>query len=184
MLPLEEVVRNVRQQRRLLGISQAQLAKDAGTSQSFVAKLERGQLNPSYEAVRRVLEAIEEHARKEEPRAKELMQSRTTWVRPTDRVSDALGRMKDGGYSQMPVLDRGRPVGSISERIILDLIERGEDLDGLKRGPVRDIMGDGFPTVAPTTRRRLLIELLADNPMVLVVEEGQVIGVVAKSDLW
>ncbi len=184
MLPLEEVVRNVRQQRRLLGISQAQLAKDAGTSQSFVAKLERGQLNPSYEAVRKVLEAIEEHARKEEPRARDLMQSHTTWVRPTDRVGDALVRMKEGGYSQMPVLDRGRPVGSISERILLDLIERGDDLEALKRGPVKAIMGDGFPTVAPTTRRRLLIELLADNPMVLVVEEGQVVGVVAKSDLW
>lgn len=184
VLPLDEVVRHVGRQRRLLGISQSQLAKDAGTSQSFIAKLERGRLSPSYEAVRRVLDAIEAHTRREEPRAKDLMQTDPLWARPGERVSDALARMKERGYSQLPVLDRGRPVGSLSESILLELIERGEGIEDLKRGPVRDIMGPGFPTVEPGTRRRLLIELLHDHPLVLVVQEGQVTGVVTKSDLW
>lgn len=184
VLPLEEVVRHIRQQRRMLGISQAQLAKDADTSQSFIAKLEKQRLNPSYEAVRRVLETIEAYAQKEEPRAVDLMQRSTLWVRPGEKVGDALQRMKDHGFSQLPVLDRGRPVGSISEGILLQLIERGEELDALKRGPVRDIMGPGFPTVEPRTRRRVLIEILHDQPMVLVVDGGQVQGVLTKSDLW
>lgn len=184
MLPLDEVVRHVSRQRRLLGISQAQLAKDADTSQSFIAKLERGRLNPSYEAVRRVLEAIETHTRREEPRARELMKKDPLWARPGERVSEALDRMKQHGYSQLPVLDRGRPVGSLSETLLLRLIERGEDLEKLKRAPVREIMGPGFPTVDSSTRRRVLIELLHDEPLVLVVEEGQVVGVVTKPDLW
>ncbi len=184
MLPLHEVVRHIRQQRRLLGVSQAQLAADAGTSQSFVAKLERGRLNPSYEAVRRVHEAIEAYAREEEARARDLMQKDPMGVRPGERVGDALARMKKNGFSQLPVLDRGRAVGALSESILLDLIERGEDLEDLKRGPVKAIMGPAFPTVDPETRRRVLVELLHDHPMVLVVREGQVQGVVTKSDLW
>lgn len=184
MLPLDEVIRQIRQQRRLRGISQAQLAKDAKTSQSFIAKLERGRLNPSYEAVRRVLETIETYARAEEPRAKELMKIDPMSVRPAERVSDALARMKSHGFSQLPVLDRGRSVGSISESLLLDLIDRGDELEGLKRGPVRDIMASSFPSVALDTRRRVLIELLHDNGMILVVENGQVAGVVTKSDLW
>lgn len=184
VLPLDEVVRHVGRQRRLLGISQAQLAKDAGTSQSFIAKLERGRLSPSYEAVRRVLDAIEAHTRREEPRARDLMQTDPRGARPGDRVSDALARMKKHGYSQLPVLDRDRPVGSLSETIFLDRIEAGERIEDLKRRLVRDIMGPGFPTVEPGTRRRLLIELLHDHTLVLVVEQGQVIGVVTKADLW
>ncbi len=184
MLPLHEVVRRIRQQRRLLGISQAQLAKDAGTSQSFVAKLERGRLNPSYEAVRRVHEAIEAYAREEEARAHELMQADPMGVRPGERVGDALARMKQHGFSQLPVLDRGRAVGALSEGIVLDLIERGENLADLKRVQVKQIMGPAFPAVDPETRRRVLVELLHDNPMVLVVRDGQVKGVVTKSDLW
>ncbi len=168
----------------MLGISQADLAKGAQTSQSFIAKLERGRLNPSYEAVRRVLETLDEQARAEEPRARELMQKDPSIVRPGERVADALQRMKHEGFSQLPVLDRGRSVGSISESLLLDLIERGEEIATLKRGPVRDIMGPTFPSIDPDTRRRVLIELLHDHPMVLVVEAGQVAGVVTKSDLW
>lgn len=184
MLPLEEMVRHIRRQRRLLDMTQMDLAKASGTSQSFIAKLEKGRLNPGYESVRRIHEALEEARLAEEDRAEDLMQRRPFQVAPFERVGVALAHMKQHGFSQLPVIDDGVPVGSLSESQLLRRIEAGEDLESLKRAPVADVMGGTFPTVAPDARRHTLVELLRDNEAVLVMDGGRLVGVVTKSDLW
>ena len=184
MLPLPDVVRQVRRARITLGLTQAELAKASGTSQSLVAKLERGRLNPSYETVRRILESLERLAADDEGTAADLMHGSPVVADPAEPLGKALDRMKEKGFSQLPVVDRGQPVGSLSESAILDKIEQGADLDALKRQPVRFSMRPSFPTVEPRTRRRTLVELLRDHEAVLVVREGKLVGVVTKSDLW
>lgn len=184
MLPLAVVVRDIRRQRVLLDLSQADLARAAGTSQSLVAKLERGRINPSYEVVRRIVEALDRIGSREEEKAQQLMQRNPVWVEPGQALGDALARMKDRGFSQLPVLDRGVPVGSLSESALLERIEQGADLPALKRQPVSMVMGESFPTVDPGTPRRVLVELLRRSEAVLVVHEGRLVGVVTKSDLW
>jgi predicted transcriptional regulator len=184
VLPLEAVTRQIRRQRILLGLTQTELAKAAGTSQSLVAKLERGRLSPSYEVVRRLVEALDARAATEEPDARSLMQSRPIWVEPAERLGKALERMKSHGFSQLPVVDLGSPVGSLSERAVLGRIEAGAELEALKRQPVKSVMGPSFPTVDPRTRRRTLVEILRDNDAVLVMDAGKVLGVITKSDLW
>ncbi len=183
VLPLEEVVRHVRRSRILAGLTQAELARAAGTSQSLIAKLERGRLQPSYETVRAVLEALDRAAAKEEPTARDLMQRDPVWAEPDERLGEALERMKAHGFSQLPVLVKGQPVGSVSESLVLGRIEQGTDLVALKRQPVRFAMGPSFPTVDGAARRRVLTELLRDNPAVLVMESGRLAGVVTRSDL-
>jgi predicted transcriptional regulator len=112
------------------------------------------------------------------------MHGSPVFAEPAEPLGRALERMKEKGFSQLPVVDRGQPVGSISESAILDRIEQGADLDALKRQPVRFSMRPSFPTVEPGTRRRTLVELLRDHEAVLVVREGKLVGVVTKSDLW
>ncbi|MHB8633936.1 MAG: CBS domain-containing protein [Thermoplasmatota archaeon] len=184
MLPLQEVVRQVRRQRILLGLTQAELARAAGTSQSLVAKLERGRLNPSYEVVRRLLEEIDSRAQAEEPTAGDLMHKDPVWVEPTERLGRALEKMKRHGFSQLPVVEQGQAVGSVSERAILERIEGGEEIETLKHQPVRLAMGPAFPTVDASTRKRVVMEILRDQDAVLVVRGGRLAGVVTKSDLW
>lgn len=184
MQSLDAVIRHVRQQRRLLGMSQAALAKDAGTSQSFIAKLEQGRLNPSYTAVRDVLNALEHHARRDEPTAAQLMRHKPVCVGSQDRVEQALQIMKKGGYSQLPVVDDGRPVGSFSEGLLLDCLERGEELDDLKGLPVQRVMRGTYPIVDRDVRRHVIVEHLRAQGLVLVVDGAQLVGVITKSDLW
>ncbi len=50
--------RNVREHRRRRGLSQEQLALDAGMKRSYVSDLERGQRNPSVKALGRLAEAL------------------------------------------------------------------------------------------------------------------------------
>ena len=184
MLALRDLVPHVRMRRLQVGLTQAELAKEAGTSQSLVAKLERGRLNPSYEMVRRILEALDRHGKKSEPTAADLVKSEPVFAEPSESLGKALERMKAHGFSQLPVVERGQPIGSVSESAILERIEKGADLDSLKRQPVRHAMGPSFPSIEPTTRRRTLVELLRDHGAVLVVREGRLTGVLTKSDLW
>jgi transcriptional regulator with XRE-family HTH domain len=50
--------RNVRRYRKLKGMTQEQLALDAGMERSYVSDLERGQRNPSIRALGRLAEAL------------------------------------------------------------------------------------------------------------------------------
>ncbi len=50
--------RNVRESRKRRGVSQEQLALDAGMKRSYVSDLERGQRNPSVRALGRLAEAL------------------------------------------------------------------------------------------------------------------------------
>lgn len=184
MLPLPEVVRFIRKTRVHLDLTQADLARAAGTSQSLVAKLERGRLNPSYEIVRRVLEALDRVQGQEEETAADLMHEKPVVAEASESVGKALGRMKERGFSQLPVVQGGQPVGSLSESVILQAIEQGTAIEALKKQSVRAVMGASFPAVEPQTRKRTLVELLKDSQAVLVVREGRLVGVVTKSDLW
>ena len=145
VLPLPALCRHIRQQRVLLDMTQTELAKEAGVSQSLVAKLERGRLNPSYESVRSILEALERHHRVQEPTAAELMHKDPLAATPGERMSDVLARMKQHGISQLPVLDRKRPVGQVSEAVVLQRMEHGLSLDELKALRVREVMGPPMP---------------------------------------
>lgn len=184
VLPLPALCRHIRQQRVLLDMTQTELAKEAGVSQSLVAKLERGRLNPSYESVRSILEALERHHRVQEPTAAELMHKDPLAATPGERMSDVLARMKQHGISQLPVLDRKRPVGQVSEAVVLQRMEHGLSLDELKALRVREVMGPPMPSIGPETRRGVLVELLKGEPAALVVDQGEVVGVVTKPDLW
>lgn len=50
--------RNVRRYRKLKGMTQEQLALEAGMERSYVSDLERGQRNPSIRALARLAEAL------------------------------------------------------------------------------------------------------------------------------
>src|SRR5674476_689619 len=54
----------IRQMRKRLNLSQRELANLAGVSQSLIAKIERGSIDPSYSNVRKILGAFEEVLRR------------------------------------------------------------------------------------------------------------------------
>ncbi|MCK4496763.1 MAG: helix-turn-helix domain-containing protein, partial [Candidatus Aenigmarchaeota archaeon] len=45
-------IKSIKNRRKLLGLTQKDLAKQAGVSQSFIAKMESGRINPSYNHVK------------------------------------------------------------------------------------------------------------------------------------
>lgn len=186
MLPsLEEIARR----RKELTLTQTKLAALAGVSQSIIAKIESGSVDPSYSIVRKLFAALdslkagsltgEDRIR----RAGEMMSRGVVWVGRNQLVRDAVTIMRRRGYSQLPVQDAGRQVGSMSEKTVLDRAAHGENLDEVLKRRVGDVMEPSLPIVNEDTSIDALYGLLQENYAVLVSHENEVIGIITKSDL-
>src|SRR5207249_46128 len=84
-----------------LGLTQSRLAISAGVSQSIIAKIEAGSVDPSYSIVQRLFSALE-RAGVENParRVDELISRPVVSVAKTQLVRDAVDLMRRRGYSQ------------------------------------------------------------------------------------
>jgi len=169
--------------RRMLGLTQRELARLAGVSQSLIAKLESGRVNPSYTKVKAIFDALERLQVRREVRAGEICHSEVVGVQKDEPVSKAVQLMRRFGYSQLPVFDGGRPIGSISEKTILRQILDGKSLRQISTLPVRDVMDEEFPQVGEDAPLSLISNLLHVYPAVLVTRRGRVTGIITKADL-
>ncbi len=182
MLPnLDEIPRL----RKALGLTQTQLSRLAAVSQSAIVKIERRQMNPSYEIVRRVMNALEVEVRRQEKKAV-VEQVQTRKVQSADpRVSleDAAAEMRRHQFSQLPVLQGGRCVGSISDKTITNLIMAGKDPRELAKIRLEEVMDPPFPQIDTKAPVELAASLLRHYNAVLVTTRGDITGIVTKSDL-
>jgi predicted transcriptional regulator len=180
MLPAIEIISD---RRRKLGLTQNQLADLAGVSQSYIAKLEAGKIEPSYLKVKSIFEALDKLERKKEVSAGEIMTQSVISVQASATINEAIEIMRRHGFSQLPVLEGGKSVGGLSERTLLDHILYPEDDTPPSSKLVRGIMDDSFPQVAEDAPLSLLSSLLKYYPAVLVHKKGEIIGIITKADL-
>jgi predicted transcriptional regulator len=169
--------------RRALGLTQTQLADLAGVSQSYIAKLEAKKIEPSYNKVKAILEALAELEQGRETRVSEIMSTGVVSVQRDDPVQEAAKIMGAMGFSQLPVLDGERPVGSITERTIIErMIGSGRE-EHLAERPVSNIMDDPMPQVGEDAPVSLVANMLRVYPAVLVHRKDIITGIVTKADL-
>lgn len=169
--------------RRQLGLTQGALARLAGVSQSLVAKMEAGRVDPSFSVMRAVSEALVGLQRGRARRAEEVMSASVVAVAPENRVEEAVELMRSHGFSQLPVLAGERVVGSVSERTFLNRLMGGADPRRVLELRVGEVMEDSFPLVHAGTSVEVLYPLLEFFPAVLVTKRGRMVGIVTKADL-
>jgi len=92
-------------------------------------------------------------------------------------VREAIETMKAEAYSQLPVLQSGIPVGSISQS---DVIRAGEDVGD---HPVSEVMSESFPTVATDATVDEIRNLLEHYKAVMVTEGGETVGIITEADI-
>lgn len=172
----------VRALRKKLGMTQAQLAKSAGVSQPLIARIENGSVDPRLSTYNAILEALN-RAEGKGILLGEVMTSPVATVRATDTASAAIRTMREKGISQLPVLAKGVPVGSLSDRLIVHALSETTDADALARTPVQDLMGAPLPMAGPEMSIEQAYRLLEDQDAILVLEKGKVVGIVSKADL-
>ncbi|XHH10263.1 MAG: CBS domain-containing protein [Candidatus Bathyarchaeia archaeon] len=177
--PLEDIAKR----RRQLGIKQGELAKAAGVSQSLIAKLEAGAINPSYTKAKTIFTVLEKLEFKNKVQAERLVHNEVVSVQRDEPISKVVKLMKEHGYSQIPVFEGKQSVGSISEKTILRQILAGNDLEDVSKRSTGDFMEEAFPQINEDAPLTLITSLLQTYPAVLVSKKGAVTGIITKADL-
>ena len=174
----------IKKRRKGVGLTQKEIAAMAGVSQSLIAKIESGKVRPTYENVKKIVDALDSLEREERLVAKDIMSKKVTSIKKSDKVEKAVDIMRRLGYSQLPVLERGHPIGTISEKTIVDLLSNGKDISNILNKTIRDVMEDALPTVNENESMETVSALLRTNQAALVTKGGKAIGIIAKADLF
>jgi len=163
--------------RKNLGLTQTDLAKRANVSQSLIAKIESGKIDPTFTKTKRIFDTLSDLEKKEEIKAEELMNKKIISISPTNDIRDSINKMKKFGISQMPVIDNHKVIGLVSETTLLDALmtKKGKN--------IADIMEETPPIVSKTASVQIISNLLKHYPMVLVSESGKLVGLITKADL-
>lgn len=174
----------IKKRRKLVGMTQIQLASASGVSQSMIAKIESGKVSPAYHIVSKLMESLDNVADKDIVVVKDIMTTKLIFLRPKDNVEKAINIMNKNGFSQIPIIDKGYPVGVVTEKIVFDSISNEKDVKALLDKTVYDVMEDSLPTIREDESLESVSTLLRRNPAVLVVKKGKVVGIVTKSDIF
>ena len=176
-----DTLTEIRRRRLALGISLGELARAIGRSDATLSRIERGQIRPSYELVQKILSYLETQEGLTAPRLTvgELMHRPLVTVDSKSLLAVAAQRMESGAYSQLPVVDDARVVGSLSESALLRVLAQ----PNASRVRVRDVLEPPYPVLDEGFPADLLPPLLGRYPAVLVTQRGLLEGIVTKADL-
>lgn len=102
-------------------------------------------------------------------------------VAPGEAVKQAIERFHTYGISQLPVIEHGRVVGSLTENQVLQRLASGEQLNGQR---VADWQGPALPTLDENAPAREAYTLFAGGQTAVAVAGADGLrGVISKSDL-
>lgn len=173
----------LRSYRLRTGLTQMQLAAKAKVSQSLIARIEAGDIDPRASTLKKILDALKTAEGKKELCAGDIMKSPVIHVKPDDAIGTANKLMEKYEISQLPVLENSVQVGSISEARVVKEISSGKDITKIPIKKVEEIMNEGFPIVSKNTDIKTVSKIAEVNPAVLVVERGKVVGIITKADI-
>lgn len=178
-------VSDIRRKRKELDITQAQLASASGISQSAIAKIEKGTISASYSTIVKLFETLEDIKVKDSSttRVIDVATKDIIIVQSTDTVHTASELMKKSGISQLPVFKGDAPVGSISERMLMERVMKGITMNELSNKNVSQVMEESYPVVAESTPVSTVASLMANSNAVLVSKKGKIVGMVTAADL-
>jgi predicted transcriptional regulator len=149
----------------------------------MIAKIESGRISPSYLKTKAIFDTLEGLERKTELKAGDLSHGKLVKIQAHDQVYKGVRLMRETGFSQLPVFDGDKLVGSLTEKVILQKIVSAQDPDQLSKQSIERIMDGAFPTVNEETPMSMVSTLLGYEPAVLVTKKGHVVGIITKADL-
>lgn len=173
-------INQIKTLRKSLNITQKDLAKHSGVSQSLIAKIESGRIDPAYSKVQMINEALNSFSKKKSKKAEDIMIKQIIKLSKADTIKKAITKMRKYNISQMPVFEEKQVVGFVSDSIILNSITEGMNSESI----IETIMDDAPPTISRNTEITVVTELLKQFPLVIISEKGTTKGIITKADLF
>jgi len=196
MMPHLPDLDKIRQFRERLELSQRELANLAGVSQSLIAKIERGGIDPSYGNIRKIFAAFESVINQRKTDGKrvgahltvaDLATKGVVSISPDETIGEAVDRMVNGPFTQLPVTSGDRVVGSITDDRIRDYVidetkSGHKAYESVMQTRVEDVMTDPFPILSEETPVELASLHLQMEEAILVSRKGAVVGILTSAD--
>jgi cystathionine beta-synthase len=104
----------------------------------------------------------------------------TITVGPTDVVTTAHNRLRNAGFSQLPVMDEGKLVGVITEDAIIQHVFGKPEL---MNAPVAEAMESAFIKLDRTTSVNNLVAMLHVQPYAAIMDGNEFLGLITRSDV-
>lgn len=165
--------------RKQLNLTQHQFAKEAQISQSMVAKIESGKLDPTYSYVKKIENALEQLAKhKEEKTAKDIMHKNIITISKNEEIKDIIKLFSKHNISQIPVKEKERIIGLVTESSIINNLEKN-----LANKIVEEVMEESPPIITTSAKLEAILSLLKFYPILIVQEKGKPVGVITKADI-
>lgn len=103
-----------------------------------------------------------------------------TAAHPDMTVRECLDLMNEQGFSQLPVIENGKSIGSLRDnRLMAAVLEDRSLIEEL----VRSVMEPSFPVMSQNTESSEATRLLTDARAILVEDYGIITGIVTRHDL-
>ena len=171
----------IKRLRKKYNLSQKDLSNRSGVSQSLIAKVEAGKVEPTYSKTLQLFQALEELRQKDETRAKDIMNNKVVTVNADDSVTQIISVMKQKNISQLPVMTNDNVCGLITESTILKkmLANSGK----IAHLHAKDLMEEAPPVVPKGICLQSILSLLQGSSIVLVSDKGSLKGIISKSDV-
>ena len=168
--------------RRSSGITQKELALRAGVSQSLIARIEKGTIDPRLSTAQKIMRAL--IILDDTETARDIMHSPVITANSRDKIRRAVELMRQNNISQMPVIQEEKIIGSIQETTIVQELLQSKEPKKIFSEFVEKIMEARFPTVNPLTELGDILTLFSKgNSAVLVFDAGKVVGIITKIDV-
>ena len=162
--------------RQRRGLTQAELASKIGVSQSYIARLERGSLDPKLSLVKKIVDILTSNTGRI---CSEIMSTNPITIDARDVVSIAVSLMQENNYSQLPVLRGTQIVGIITEWDIIQNLQHD-----LREISVQAIMNpSSVLMVDGNTSIDVIIPLFENYQAILVQNQGRIQGIITRSDI-
>ena len=104
----------------------------------------------------------------------------TITVGPADVVTTAHNRLRNAGFSQLPVMDEGKLVGVITEDAIIQHVFGKPEL---MNAPVAEAMESAFIKLDRTTSVNNLVAMLHVQPYAAIMDGDEFLGLITRSDV-
>jgi len=165
----------IKKMRKEAGLTQEELAKATGITQAHIAKIENEKVNPTLSTVNSILSILQANKK---IKCKDFVTKSVISVKPEDSVNYVVKLMKKNDISQIPIIEKGKFIGSISDKTIIRNLDK---VSGSTE--VREIMDEPFPMISSNDSIDIIKTLLEYHQAVLIIEKGNVVGIATKHDL-
>lgn len=173
----------IRSKRKKSDMTQTELSRRTGVSQSLIAKIESGEVVPSYDKAKKIFDFFEGTSQNTQMLARDFMTPKVVSIKPQATLRETIKAMQKLAVSQLPVIEDGKIIGTVSEKALLERMNSAHDMAEVSKTCVQQVMGEAMPIIREDLPFRVVSALLEHNSGVLVARKGRPIGIITKADL-